>query len=266
MVKRHNKKQSLVANASVQFTLYPLLKAWAAAEASDCRSCLPHLAVYNAACDVIDVIKKVKHRQITTADAQPQLLTAYKCFLDLHKAQYGTRFIKPKFCWMWSIAMRIADSPWLFDMFAIERQHQRVRAQAELVKNTVTFEKSVLHRVLDAQVIYLAQNDPLEQNNSAMGIAKEYAGFGIVGSTSPGCICDGKELYRNDIVMDRQSTGVILECIISDDGRMFLIVEELQRDGNAWRQTPLQQCWRTSRVHHPAAWCREEDGRIFLIT
>ena len=79
------------------------------------------------------------------------LLSGIAAWLELHKAKYGKGPIKPKYAWMWLFSKRLEDCEWLFDMFYVERQHQRIRAQAELVKNTSTFESSVLFRVVDAQ-------------------------------------------------------------------------------------------------------------------
>ena len=91
-----------------------------------------HVAVYAAACKIIDIIKMVKHRRLSTREAKPRLLTAIGEWLELHKVQYGTAYIRPKFCWMWAIAKGMGE--WLFDTFYIERQHKRVKPHAELVR------------------------------------------------------------------------------------------------------------------------------------
>ena len=87
-----------------------------------------HLLVYLAASLMIDIIRRVKHRQLSTASAKPMLLRACGQWLDLHKTMYGTAHIKPKYAWMWLFSSRIADCEWLFDMFYIERHHQIIRA------------------------------------------------------------------------------------------------------------------------------------------
>ena len=94
-----------------------------------------HLAVYISACDIADVFKQVKYKKLTTAEAKCRLLQAVSKFLELHKALYGTEHIKPKFAWLWLIALRMGDCEWFFDMFCIERQHQRARKQADTKKN-----------------------------------------------------------------------------------------------------------------------------------
>ena len=87
----------------------------------------PHLDVYLAACEVIDLIREVEHRQLSTADAKPQVLAAIGHWNVLHRALYKKRYVKPKHFWMWLVAVRLADAEWLFDMFYAEGQHRRVR-------------------------------------------------------------------------------------------------------------------------------------------
>ena len=77
-----------------------------------------HVAVFLAACDVVDTIMLV-----TTARAKPRLQAAISRWFDLHVAQYGTQYVKPKFFWMRAVALRVDESEWLFDMFYVERQH-----------------------------------------------------------------------------------------------------------------------------------------------
>ena len=147
MVKVHTKKRSIVANASPQMTLYLILKDYALKVVTETPGLQEHAAVYIAACDIIDVLRKVKHRCLSTQEAKPRMVAAISKFMHLHKVLYGTGCIRPKFGWLWAIAFSIADCEWLFDMWCIERQHRRVKVQAELVRNTTCFATSVLMRV-----------------------------------------------------------------------------------------------------------------------
>ncbi len=172
MVRKHKNHGAIVANASLQFTLYPILRDYACEQAADKPRLRTHVAVYVAACKVIDIIKLVKHRRLSTQEAKPLLLTAVGEWFRLHKVQYGTVYVKPKFFWMWAIAERIADDEWLFDMFYVERQHKRVKPHAEAVKNLRDFETSVLMRVLDAQLCSLHGDDLIASQYSLLGIQK----------------------------------------------------------------------------------------------
>ena len=189
MLKKHKSHRYIVANASVQFTLYAVVRAWATMEAEDDAQ-KEHLLVYLAVSRIIDIIRRVKHRQLSTACAKPMLLSGIAAWLELHKAKYGKAHIKPKYAWMWLFSKRLEDCEWLFDMFYVERQHQRIRAQAELVKNTSTFESSVLFRVVDAQCESLRKSNPLEDSYQLVGRRVPVAGA-IVGFLADACVSGG---------------------------------------------------------------------------
>ena len=55
-----------------------------------------HLLVYLTVSRIIDIIRRVKHRQLSTACAKPMLLSGIAAWLELHKAKYGKAHIKPK--------------------------------------------------------------------------------------------------------------------------------------------------------------------------
>ena len=189
MLKKHKSHGYIVANASVQFTLYAVVRAWATMEAEGDPQ-KDHLLVYLAVSRIIDIIRRVKHRQLSTACAKPMLLSGIAAWLELHKAKYGKAHIKPKYAWMWLFSKRLEDCEWLFDMFYVERQHQIIRAQAELVKNTSTSESSVFSRVVDAQCESLRKSNPLEDNYKLVGRRVPVAGA-IVGFLADACVSGG---------------------------------------------------------------------------
>ena len=258
-----------MGNASAQFTLYPLLKDYALEAAAD-PNLREHVAVYVAGCKIVDIIKLVKHRRLSTHDAKPLLLTAIGEWFQLHKVKYGTVHVKPKFFWMWAIAERIADEEWLFDMFYIERQHKRVKPHAELVRNLQQFECSVLMRVLDAQICSLQFDDFDQLRYSLLNRQVRLAtNGGVVGWMADRCICGGANLSCDDIVMDQHgNAAVILACILCDDGRLLLKVELMQnagRSGVVFAMTHAEALWLARDVYQPTAWRQREDGCFVLM-
>ena len=123
--------------------------------AVDYPALLENCADYSAACRVTDVFRDCKYRRLDTASASRMLPRLISTWQDLHKVKYGVRYWKPKFCWIWPIALDIGLSPFEFDMWHVERQHKRVKPHAENVRNTTSWEGSVLTRVVDAQVCAL---------------------------------------------------------------------------------------------------------------
>ena len=71
MLKKQNAREAIVCNASQQFTLYTVLLDLGFLEASGTPELHPHVAVYMAACKIIDIIKLVKYRELSTIDAKP---------------------------------------------------------------------------------------------------------------------------------------------------------------------------------------------------
>ena len=225
-----------------------------------------HLVVYLAACRIVDLLKRIKHRRLTTSDARPQLVRAHDEWFTLHKALYGTVYVKPKHFWMGTICRRIDASEWLFDMFYIERQHRRVKVQAELVKNMTNWESAVLMRVLDTQVAALQHEDPLHSSYRLIG--KEVQRDPVVGNVATKCICGGAQLSRNDIVVHARdgAAGVILECSLGLDGMLRVRVEVLRKVGHGgWEHTPVQKLWLARGAFHPTAWRVRPDGLFAMM-
>jgi hypothetical protein len=127
MMKKHHKRKVIVANASTQFSMYKLLEVWATEASRECPDLLEHVTVYCAACAVTDVFRNVKHRRLDTASARAELPNLIATWQQLHKLKYGQRYYRPKFFWLWPIALGLDKSTWLFDMFYVERQHKRRR-------------------------------------------------------------------------------------------------------------------------------------------
>ena len=86
MLKKHKDHGCIVANASVQFTLYAIVRDWATMEAEDDAQ-KEHLLVYLTVSRIIDIIRRVKHRQLSTACAKPMLLSGIAAWLELHIAK-----------------------------------------------------------------------------------------------------------------------------------------------------------------------------------
>ena len=79
----------------------------------------------------------------------------------------------------------------------------------------------------------------------------------------------GLRLHCDDIVLRCAAdgfAGVVLGCLLSDDGRLLIKVELMeQHRANVWAQTAQQDFWVVREVRHPVAWRRLEDGTIFVV-
>ena len=79
----------------------------------------------------------------------------------------------------------------------------------------------------------------------------------------------GLRLHCDDIVLRCAAdgfAGVVLGCLLSDDGRLLIKVELMeQRRADVWAQTTQQDFWVVREVRHPVAWRRLENGTIFVV-
>ena len=79
----------------------------------------------------------------------------------------------------------------------------------------------------------------------------------------------GLRLHCDDIVLRCAAdgfAGVVLGCLLSDDGRLLIKVELMeQQRANVWAQTAQQEFWVVREVSLPSAWRRLENGTIFIV-
>ena len=69
-----------------------------------------------------------------------------------------------------------------------------------------------------------------------------------------------------DFYNDGGFAGVVLGCLLSDDGRLLIKVELMeQQRANVWAQTAQQEFWVVREVSLPIAWRRFENGTIFIV-
>ena len=79
----------------------------------------------------------------------------------------------------------------------------------------------------------------------------------------------GLRLHCDDIVLRCAAdgfAGVVLGCLLSDDGRLLIKVELMeQQRANVWAQTAQQEFWVVREVSLPIAWRRLENGTLFIV-
>ena len=79
----------------------------------------------------------------------------------------------------------------------------------------------------------------------------------------------GLRLHCDDIVLRCAAdgfAGVVLGCLLSDDGRLLIKVELMeQQRANVWAQTAQQEFWVVREVSLPSAWLRFENGTLFIV-
>ena len=256
MMPKHQKKKSIVANAANQLTLYKVIEFWAVEATTGHSELLEHCAVYSAACKVADVFREIRHRRLDTQTAGSELIALIGRWQDLHKAKYGTVYFKPKFFWIWSIALTIAESPVLFDMFFVERQHKRVKVHAETVCNTATWERSVLMRVVDSQVLAL-QHFSLSRGIIVAGSKKARVNCGGTwADAADSLVCNGMLIHCDDIVARSGRLGLVTACCETDNGSLLVLARRFRATPfeKRYELTSQEEVWPVSELKVVIAW------------
>jgi hypothetical protein len=97
----------------------------------------------------------------------------------MHKRAHGEEHITPKFHWLFDIADQLEASPadYVVDMFIIERLHLRIKSEANNVKNTSRFERSVLAATFNSQANRLRCREDID---GLRGKSASWPGTGVI--------------------------------------------------------------------------------------
>ena len=133
------------SGASELLTVYPLVRRFAE---SIVLVKYPHLrrevGSFVSCCKLLDMLQDTKgEAEVLDTTALQQ---ACKSYLQLHIATYGEDGVKPKHHFAFHIGEQAQQLKMLLDCFVIERSHQLPKLVATSIKQTASFEKSVIAR------------------------------------------------------------------------------------------------------------------------
>ena len=107
-----------------------------------------------AVCRVLDLMDAIKKSGVGDRLVR-ELKQEVACSLRLHVAAYGVEWVKPKHHYMIHMPRQVSeDGVWL-DCFVHERKHQVIKSAASHIKNTSSYEKSVLLSVVNTRLILM---------------------------------------------------------------------------------------------------------------
>ncbi len=224
------------------------------------------LASFRAVCDILDLILAVKHGFVDIDDGADKLAAALKRHLDLHLSVYGPAHCKPKHHWLQDVPAQIRKDRAVLDAFIIERTHLRVKALAEHVKNTTSFEQSVLSGVLTAT----AQR--WQGESSSSGLRGRTARLpGVAGaSVADAAEVLGIEVRVGDVVVRGASVAEIAACA-DQHGELFLFVvpmdsvRQVTSHCDCHRKVQGLAVWRAIDAAHAVAWQQLADGTVLVL-
>ena len=165
---------------------------------------------------------------------------------------------------MFDVAISAFRHGMVIDMWIIERLHLRVKKEAELVRNTSSFERSSLALVLCSQLQDLSSGHCYDGLRGASVPFPDAPGFLMADAV----VADGKHIRADDVLFCGPDAGVCF-CLC-DDGALVVLVERLvlaavlSPQSAVWRQTAERNAWFANAVDVATAWRMERSSLVVI--
>lgn len=259
--------EKIKATCSELLGLYGLLRLFFHLKLEHDPGMAANLESFDLACEGIDLLLHCKRGLADANQTADQLESVLQRHLARHIAVYGEGHVRPKHHWMLDVPAQLRRDGLVLDAFVIERTHLQVKAIAQHVKNTTSYERSVLAGLLT--VAFRQDAEPL-------------ATARLVGRTAtlPGffprvLVADRLEVFGfgvavDDVVLRGHAAALVTACA-EQDGEHFLVVaplelaETITRSASMFRQTAAQTVWPATEVVQALAWRVRPDGSILVV-
>jgi len=225
-----------------------------------------HLRSFDAACAVIDLLLHVKRGMASADETASQLVLAQQAHLSLHQTLYGTAYLKPKHHWMLDVPAQVVRDGIVLDAFVIERTHLRVKAIAEHIDNTTTFERSVLGGLCSVMV-----HDSVEFTaDGLLGKTAVWPGFSPMVTVAGRMLIFGFEVSEDDVVLCGSALGIVLACA-QQETELFVVVATLTHVRNitdhslTCSRSDGRAVWRACEVVQALAWQEQAGGVLHIV-
>ena len=226
-----------------------------------------HIDSFLAACRSLDLLLAAKRVLDDPSELGQALELQVSHYIALHKAAYGTALMKPKFHWALDIPSQICRDRMVLDAFVIERSHLRVKAVAEHVQNTASFERSVMASLSTVCWTH-AETDVF--GNCLLGPTAPLPGIHET------WIADRMQVWSVEFTIDDMvsksggQVGSVVACC-SSDGLLFAFVRPAvaaSRPSDRSVLCRLSGCleaWPERELRLCLAWRSEPDGSIIVL-
>jgi len=148
------KAGSFKCSASEGLSLYLIICHWALTILPE-DTCPAERKAFVALCDIIDCMRATAF--ITVAGET--IKTAVETFLEYYDAAFGMEWSTPKFHWALHFGDYADRFKELVSCWPLERKHKTPKAYGADVRDTRSYEKSVLHEVICQQIADLSSPD-----------------------------------------------------------------------------------------------------------
>ena len=142
------KDNKLKAGASEQLRIYPLVRRFLEVLVPAGQLLRERLS-FTLCCDVIDLAQEIKRGAL---DKIGELKRKAAEFFRAHLSAYNDEFVIPKHHYMFHMHVTAEEDSFWYDCFVHERKHQRAKDNSEHIRNTASYEESVLTTILHSMI------------------------------------------------------------------------------------------------------------------
>ena len=225
------------ASASELLGLYSLLRHYFDTKVVPTPALRPHWDSFRACCEVVDLILAAKRGEISPRESASTLRRKVSRFLELHKACYGTGYMRPKHVWMHALADKWEQDDRVWDAFIIERMHLSVKPTAERLRSMGRAERTLLSGVINSHIASLqTMKGPVHFVDTPIRMSAHL----------PDTLCADSMVVRHmtlrvgDVIFREASAGKLLACVLEGGFfyglvEMFTFADEETLHAKAWR-------------------------------
>ena len=265
--KSKDNPSKVKASCAELLGVYGLLRHFVECNIMRLPGLVQHIDSFLAACRSLDLLLAAKRVLGDPSELGQALELQVSHYIALHKAAYGTALMKPKFHWALDIPSQICRDRMVLDAFVIERSHLRVKAVAEHVQNTASFERSVMASLSTVCWTH-AETDVF--GNCLLGPTAPLPGIHET------WIADRMQVWSVEFTIDDMvsksggQVGSVVACC-SSDGLLFAfvrpaVVASRPSDHSVLcRLSGCLEAWPERELRLCLAWRSEPDGSIIVI-
>lgn len=272
--RARSSKEHWRSGASELLSAYPLVRHFAESVALPTfPSLFPAVESLRGCCRVVDLLQDAKGSVQETLPSR--LRNAIRAHLEAHGRAYGVEAWKPKMHYALHLPAQIARDGMVLDCFAVERAHLLPKAVSEAIKNTSSFEKSVIARTVGSRLRSLRDADNFEETRlleerlapSLVGVlsgpaphlAAEADLCGLVLASGDFVFFDGHAMVLSGV--GRAAEGFFLLGQLATESR------RLSRSAAEWRlEQGSSLAWLAGkRVRRAHAWSTRASGDLLVL-
>lgn len=227
----------------------------------------PYRESFASLCECLDVFVLCKRGATDVSQAAEPLRRRLSDHMTLHQRAYGTRLVRPKHHWNLDVPDQMAKDCCLLDAFIVERIHLQVKWIAEKVRNTTTFELSVLSGVTNEAFSRAANTRDIR--GSLGGKTAELPGAPGVFVADRVEHC-GLKISSKDVVFRGEQAGSVIACI-SEGLDLFVVADVwvrravVSRNSTTWSSGGTRELWPVQQLELAVAWYPADLAGSFVV-